>query len=69
MNTREIYSEPIDTRKSEIATDIELQPLDSTVNKGELSLNLNTNLQLNTDRQLNFFELMRKDKNNQGFQK
>ena len=50
MNTGEIYSEPIDTRKSEIAGDIELQPLDITANKGEISLNINTNLQLSTDR-------------------
>jgi hypothetical protein len=50
MNTREIYSEPIDTRKSEIVDDIELQPLDSTVNKDEISLNLNTSPELKTER-------------------
>ena len=50
MNTGEIYSEPIVTRKSEIADDVELQPLDSRVNTEGQSLNLNTNLELKTDR-------------------
>ena len=48
MNPNLDYSEPINASKNEKLDDIDLHQFDNSINIDEISLNLNTNLELNT---------------------